>query len=107
MHEGSSMKFGYYPGCTLKNKAKMLDVYARRCAAELGVELCEAEEWQCCGGAFTTAKDEIATKLSSVRVLAAAKETGLVTVCAACHNVIKQTEHTINTDTEFADKTAR
>jgi len=107
MREGSSMKFGYYPGCTLKNKAKELDIYARRCAEKLGAELCEIEEWQCCGGAFTTSRDEIATKLSSVRVLKAAEDTGLVTVCAACHNVVKQTEHAINTDAEFRDKVSR
>ena len=38
----------------------------------LGVELCEIENWQCCGGVFVTARDEIATKLSSVRALKAA-----------------------------------
>ena len=33
------MKFNYFPGCTLKNKAKDLDRYARLCAEKLGVEL--------------------------------------------------------------------
>ncbi|MBQ4317260.1 MAG: disulfide reductase, partial [Clostridia bacterium] len=89
------MKFSYFPGCTLKNKAKILDVYARKCANVLGVELEEIENWQCCGGVFTTAKDEVATKLSSVRILKEAlrKETDLVTVCSACHNVVKQTNY--------------
>ncbi len=102
------MKYSYFPGCTLKNKAKELDVYARRCAEVLGVTLEEIENWQCCGGVFTTAKDEVATKLSSVRALKAAKEAGcgLVTVCSACHNVIKQTNHAMQ-DQEFADKVNR
>ena len=26
--------------------------------------LCEIEDWQCCGGVFVSAKDEIASKLS-------------------------------------------
>ena len=53
-----------------------------------------------------TAKDEIATKLSSVRALAAAGAEGrpLVTVCSACHNVIKQTNHAMQTDADFAAK---
>ena len=59
------MKIAYYPGCTLKNKAKDLDRYARESAALLGYELCELENWQCCGAAYTSAKDEIATKLPS------------------------------------------
>ena len=100
------MKVSYFPGCTLKNKAKELDVYAYKCAEALGITLEEIEEWQCCGGVFTTAKDEIATKLSSVRALKYAndKEQPLITVCSACHNVIKQTNYAIQNDKEFADK---
>ena len=103
------MKFSYFPGCTLKNKAKYLDVYARKCAEILGVTLEEVEDWQCCGGVFTTSKDEIATKLSSVRILKAAqaKEQALVTVCSACHNVVKQTNYAMQNDSEFAGKVNR
>ena len=87
------MNFTYYPGCTLKAKGKDLDIYARKCAEVLGVELEEIDNWQCCGGVFTTSKDELATKLSSVRALANAnkKNQPLVSVCSACHNVLKQT----------------
>jgi heterodisulfide reductase subunit B len=100
------MKVSYFPGCTLKNKAKDLDAYARKSAEALGVTLEEIENWQCCGGVFSTAKDEVATKLSSVRALkeAASKEQPLVTVCSACHNVIKQTNHAMQTDKTFASK---
>ena len=98
------MVFSYYPGCTLKTKAKDLDRYARASAEALGITLNELENWQCCGGAFTMARDEIATKLSSVRALEASRETGLVTLCSACHNVIKQTNHAMANDEEFAMK---
>ena len=98
------MKVSYYPGCTLRTKAKELDRYARACGALLGVELCEVPDWQCCGGVFSTAKDEIASKLPAVRALVAAREAGqpLVTVCAACHHVMKQTNHAMQTDPDFA-----
>lgn len=103
------MKVSYFPGCTLKNKAIDLDIYARRSAEALGVTLEEIENWQCCGGVFTTAKDEVATKLSSVRALKAAAEKGqpLISVCSACHNVIKQTNAAMQNDKEFADKVNR
>lgn len=103
------MKVSYFPGCTLKNKAKQLDVYARRSAEALGVTLEEIENWQCCGGVFTSANDEVATKLSSVRLLKAAKDASqpLVTVCSACHNVVKQTNHAMQNDKAFADKVNR
>ena len=103
------MKVSYFPGCTLKNKAKDLDLYAYKSAEALGVTLEEIENWQCCGGVFVTAKNEVATKLSSVRALkeAHAKDQPLVTVCSACHNVIKQTNHAMQNDSEFADKVNR
>jgi len=103
------MKVSYFPGCTLKNKAKDLDLYAYKSAEALGVTLEEIENWQCCGGVFTTAKNEVATKLSSVRALkeACTKEQPLVTVCSACHNVIKQTNHAMQTDKDFAAKVNR
>ena len=86
------MKYSYYPGCTLKNKATVLDKYARDCAEVLGFELEEIENWQCCGGVYPLGSDEIATKLSSVRALNEAKEKGqeLVTLCSGCHHVIKR-----------------
>ena len=95
------MKVSYFPGCTLKTKAKILDFYARKCAEVLGVTLEEIENWQCCGGVFTTSNDEIATKLSSVRALISAKEKNqpLVSVCSACHNVLKQTNAQIKDET--------
>lgn len=95
------MKYSYYPGCTLKNKAKDLDEYARRSAKALGFELEEIENWQCCGGVYPLGSDEIATKLSSVRALneAKVKEQELVTLCSACHHVIKR----VNDDMKNSD----
>lgn len=86
------MKYTYYPGCTLRTKAKDLDAYAKASAKALGFELEEVTEWQCCGGVYPLGSDEIATKLSSVRVLNEAKQKGqdLVTLCSACHHVIKR-----------------
>ncbi len=103
------MKVSYFPGCTLKNKAKDLDVYAVESAKALGVTLEEIDNWQCCGGVFTTSNDEIATKLSSVRALLDAqnKNQPLLTVCSACHNVIKQTNYAMQNDKTFSDKVNR
>lgn len=95
-----AMTYSYFPGCTLKTKAKDLDHYARISAAALGAELEELPDWQCCGGVYPMAKNDIATKLSSIRALASARDKGypLVTLCSACHNVIKQVNHDMQTD---------
>ena len=86
------MIYSYYPGCTLSTKAKELDKCGRLAAQALGVELEEIENWQCCGAVYPQAEDEIATKLSAVRALNAAKEKNqpLLTLCSACHHVIKR-----------------
>ena len=86
------MKYSYYPGCTLRNKAKDLDRYARASAEALGFTLEELETWQCCGGVYPLGTDEIASKLPSVRALDAAKQKGqdLVAVCSACYHVLKR-----------------
>lgn len=100
------MTFSYYPGCTLKTKAKELDEYARKSAQALGITLEELPEWQCCGAVYPMAQDEIATKLSSVRALVSARDLGrdLVTVCSACHHVIKRVNNDMKTNDNIKTK---
>ncbi|MFR8873139.1 MAG: CoB--CoM heterodisulfide reductase iron-sulfur subunit B family protein [Oscillospiraceae bacterium] len=97
------MVLNYYPGCTLKNQAADLDRCARVSAEALGITLAELPQWQCCGGVYPMATDEIATRLSAVRALAEAGErTGtLVTVCSACHHVLKRTNEDLKRDETF------
>lgn len=100
------MNYTYFPGCTLRNKAKELGRCAVVSAEALGFTLTEPEEWQCCGGVFQYASDEIASKLPSIRALIAARDRGepLVTVCSACYSVLKQVNHRFCTDAEFASR---
>lgn len=100
------MVFSYYPGCTLRTKAKELDRCARMSAEALGITLHEIPDWQCCGGTYPMAKDEIATRLSSVRALVSARgaKRDLVTMCSACHNVLKQVNSDMRTDATIASR---
>ncbi len=103
------MTFSYFPGCTLKTKGKELDIWARASADALGFRLEELPEWQCCGAVYPMAKDEIATRLSSVRALNTAKEQGreLVTVCSACHHVIKRVNNDMKMEVTICDRVNR
>jgi heterodisulfide reductase subunit B len=94
------MAYLYYPGCTLKTKAKKLNEYAKKSMDALGVNAAEPEEWQCCGAVYPLGKDEIATRLSAVRVLEEAKrgDKKLLTLCSACHHVIKRVNNDMATD---------
>lgn len=103
------MTYSYFPGCTLKTKGKQLDIWGRAAAEALGFTLEELPQWQCCGAVYPMAKDEIATRLSSVRALMAAGEKGqeLVTLCSACHHVIKRVNGDMKNDEEIRDKVSR
>ena len=100
------MKYSYFPGCTLKTKAKELDEAGRLAAEALGVELEELPEWQCCGAVYPMTKEEIAVRLSSVRALMAARDENrpLLTLCSACHHVIKRVNHDMLTDKDMRGK---
>ena len=41
------MTYSYFPGCTLKTRAKDLDHWGRESMKALGIELAELPEWQC------------------------------------------------------------
>ncbi len=100
------MTYSYFPGCTLKTKGADLDIYGRKAADALGFPLEEIPEWQCCGGVYPLAKDEIASRLSSVRALAASRETGgkLVTLCSACYHVLKRVNGDMRNDDSIRQK---
>ena len=100
------MTYSYFPGCTLKTKAKDLDRWGRAAMEALGVTLEELPEWQCCGAVYPIARDEIALRLSSVRALAAARDLGrpLVTLCSACHHVIKRVNGDMQHDETIRDR---
>lgn len=100
------MTYPYFPGCTLKTKGADLDFYGREAASALGFPLEEIPDWQCCGAVYPMAKDEIATRLSSVRALDAAQDRGgkLVTLCSACYHVIKRVNGDMQHDETIRQK---
>lgn len=100
------MIYNYYPGCTLSTKAKALDAAARKCAEALGFPLVELPEWQCCGAVYPMAEDAIAERLSAARALIAARDNGgvLVTLCSACHHVLKRVNDDMAKNKAIRDK---
>jgi malic enzyme len=60
------VEFCYYPGCTLKTKAKELNVYGRNVAKTLGVTMTVVEDWHCYGAVYPMATDEIVTRQQAI-----------------------------------------
>lgn len=100
------MLYNYYPGCTLSTKAKALDKAARACAEKLGFPLVELPEWQCCGAVYPLAPDAIAERLGAARALISARDKGgvLVTLCSACHHVLKRVNDDLAHNAEIRDR---
>lgn len=87
-------EFTYYPGCALFTQSKNLDAGARRAAELLGFTLKEMPAWNCCGAIFSTVTDDLAAQAGPIRNLCLASELGdtLITLCAACYNVLKRSQ---------------
>jgi heterodisulfide reductase subunit B len=85
------MKVGYYPGCSLKGTARDYAESIEGCCRLLGIELCELEDWNCCGAtAAHSLNDEAATGLAA-RNITIAEGVGLdmLVPCPLCFNRLK------------------
>jgi len=92
------VKLAYYPGCTLHTKARNLNDCGIEVAARLGFELEEIKDWTCCGAIYNTNTDDLASQVGPVRNLVRASSHGerLVTLCAACYNVLKRAQDNLD-----------
>lgn len=99
-------KLVYYPGCTLRTKAKVLDETFKKTSERLGVDFKEMNVWNCCGAAFPYVTDNLINLVAPIRILARAREEGekIVTLCAFCYNTLKRANHAIKEDAETREK---
>ncbi len=97
------MRISYYPGCTLKNKAKNLEDSALASLAALGIEVEELERWNCCGAVYSLADDDLIHQVAPVRNLVRARDAGadkLMTLCSQCYNVLARANRLMREDEE-------
>jgi heterodisulfide reductase subunit B len=87
------MSLAYYPGCTLKTRARNLEEPAVASMEALGLKLDEVPRWNCCGAVYSLAEDDLIHQVAPVRNLIRVKKQGkteLVTLCAFCLNTLKR-----------------
>lgn len=100
------MKISYYPGCTLKYKAKNLETAALASLDSLGIEVEEMDRWNCCGAVYSLTNDDLIHMVGPVRNLVRAKEQGadtLVTLCSMCYNTLARANLLMKNDPEKRD----
>lgn len=87
------MELSYYPGCTLKTRAKNFEDSAIAFMAALGINLKEIPRWNCCGAVYSLADDDLIHQLAPVRDLIRVKEQEqgkVVVLCSLCFNTLKR-----------------
>ncbi|MBM4447819.1 MAG: heterodisulfide reductase, subunit B [Chloroflexi bacterium] len=97
------MDLSYYPGCTLKTKAKGLEDSAIASLNALDVRLVEIERWNCCGTVYSLAEDDLAHHLAPVRNLIRVKEQNgdrVGTLCSFCYHTLKRANLMVRNDAE-------
>lgn len=91
------MKLTYYPGCSLHSTGCEYDASARFVCKQLGIELVELEDWNCCGaspGHSTNHFLGIALPLRNL-ILAEKYENAVMAPCAACYNLLKSADYLV------------
>jgi heterodisulfide reductase subunit B len=97
------MKLSYYPGCTLKTKAKNLERSALACLDALGVEYEELPRWNCCGAVYSLSDDDLIHMLAPIRDLIRVREQGndtVITLCSMCYNTLARANDLMKNDEE-------
>ena len=102
-----TVKYAYYPGCSLHSTGSEYDVSFRAACDKLGIEIEEVRDWICCG----TSPAHCTSKLLSLALpfenLCLAEQMGindLVAPCAACFARLKTAVYEAAEDPTLADQ---
>ncbi len=83
------MQLAYYPGCSLQQSSALYDVQSRRIFSELGAELIEIDDWNCCGATSAGKVDDFMAAAMPARNIGIAERAGfseMVIPCSACYS---------------------
>jgi len=100
------MKYSYMPGCSLQSTARGYDTSARAVIRELGSELIELEDWNCCGANALESVSYLLSVAMPARNLALAEATNrdLVTSCSSCFLNLFKVNHRLRREPELRKK---
>ena len=88
------MKYAYFPGCSLEAGSAAYDLSVRAVMAQLGLQLDELDDWNCCGATEYFSQDELVASSVIARNLALvdSDHDQLVAPCAACFLNLRKTD---------------
>ena len=87
------MKIAYFPGCSLHSTGIEYDMSTRAVCEKLDVQLCEVEDWICCGSSPAHQCDELMSIALPAKIMAQAARTDklkeICAPCASCYSRLK------------------
>jgi heterodisulfide reductase subunit B len=101
------MQIAYYPGCSLHASSELYDIQCRKVLKNLGIELKEIEDWNCCGATSASKTDDFLAVALPARNLGIADASGLLEMlipCSSCYNRTLVSQKILSEDTELRNK---
>ena len=99
------IKYALFLGCNIPARVQQYETSARSVLAELGVDLEDIKEFNCCGYPLRNS-DFKTSVLFSARNLALAEKLGLnmITLCKCCYGSLKMAEHHMKENSFLKDE---
>lgn len=99
-------EYVYYPGCSLKSSSRHYEESMLPVLKEIGLDLAEMEDWNCCGATAYFAVDDSLAAAVSGRNLSIAEKAGkdIFAPCAGCYLSLKKNNQFLKGKSEKAEK---
>ena len=101
------MEIAYYPGCTLHASSQLYDTQTKLVLGEMGINLKELEDWNCCGATSASKTDDFLSVAMPARNLGIADDCGLselVIPCSACYSRMLVAQYRLASDNRLKDE---
>ncbi|OGW56020.1 MAG: CoB--CoM heterodisulfide reductase [Nitrospirae bacterium RBG_13_43_8] len=101
------MQIAYYPGCTLHASSAFYDDQCKRVLKQLGLELKEIEDWNCCGATSASKTDDFLAVALPARNLGIADASGLLEMlipCSSCYSRTLVSQKILSEDPALKNK---
>ena len=100
------MELAYYPGCSLHASSQLYDIQCKMVFRNLGIELKEINDWNCCGATAAAKTDDFLAIALPARNLGIADATGLSEImipCSSCYSRTLVSQKRISCDAGLKD----
>ena len=101
------MDLGYYPGCSLQQSSSLYDIQNRLIFNNIGIDLKEIEDWNCCGATSAGKTDDFMSIAMPARNIGIAGAQGIkemVIPCSACYSRTLIAQNVLKTSQNMKNK---